>query len=86
VGRHPNGSCANSRVTVSRGDALAAASAAPVVGFDDPAGEHGTVRFEELIGDLQAQVVQADERGQVRAPCATITASRATTPALRLHG
>jgi len=47
--------------------ALAAATAAPLVGRSDSAGEHRAVGLEQLADDLQAEVVQAGERGQVRA-------------------
>ena len=67
VGRHPNGSCASRRGTVSRGDALAAAAAAPLVGLDDPAGQHRPIRLEPLPGDLEPELVEPAERGQVRA-------------------
>jgi hypothetical protein len=46
---------------------LAAAAAAPMVGLHDPAGEHGTVALEALAGDLEAELVESAERGQVRA-------------------
>jgi hypothetical protein len=47
--------------------ALTAAATAPPVGFDDPAGQHRTIGSEPLPDDLQTQLVQAGERGQVRA-------------------
>jgi hypothetical protein len=47
--------------------ALTALSAAPLVRVDDPAGQHRTIRLEPLPGDLQAELVETGERGQVRA-------------------
>ncbi|WP_221443071.1 hypothetical protein, partial [Nocardiopsis algeriensis] len=64
VGRHPSGSCASRRVT---GCALAAAAAAPLIGLDDPAQEHRSIRFQTLAHSLKAEVVESAERGQVRA-------------------
>ena len=48
-------------------DALAAAAVAPVVGVDDPAREHGTIRIESLPGHDESELVQAAEHGHVRA-------------------
>jgi hypothetical protein len=48
-------------------DALTATPTAPLVGVDDPAGEHSPSRFEALADDLQAELVKAGERGQVGA-------------------
>ena len=48
-------------------NALAATPAAPVARLDNSAGEHRTIRFEPLAGDLQAEVVQAGEGSQVGA-------------------
>jgi len=51
--------------------ALTAAAATPalgaVVGIDDPAREHRSIRFESLTGHDEAELVEAAERGQVRA-------------------
>ena len=44
-------------------DTLAAATPAPVVRVDDPAGEHRTVRVEALAGHDEAELVQAAEHG-----------------------
>ena len=38
-----------------------------MVGFDDAAGRHRTVRFEPLALDVQAELVQAAGRAQVGA-------------------
>ena len=46
-------------------DALAATPPAPPVGLGDPAGQHRPVGLQLLPDDLQAEVVQAAERGQV---------------------
>jgi len=48
-------------------DALAATPPAPPIGLGDPTGQHRTIRLEVLPDDLQAEIVQAAERGQVRA-------------------
>ena len=40
---------------------------APLVGLDDPAGQHSTVGFEALAGDDKAELVKPAEGGQVRA-------------------
>jgi hypothetical protein len=40
---------------------------APVVGIDDPTGQYRSVWFEPLSGGFEAELVQAAERGQVRA-------------------
>src|SRR5690606_24727779 len=53
-----------SRCPVGRPDS---APPAPVVRLEHPAGQHRTVGIEQLAGDLQAEVVQAGEGGQVRA-------------------
>lgn len=47
--------------------AFAAAAPAPLVGFDDAAREHCTIGFELLAGDLQAEPIETNELGQVRA-------------------
>ena len=57
------------------GDALAAAAVAPVVGVDDPAREHGTIRVEALPGHDEPELVQAAEHGQVGAAEAGIRGS-----------
>lgn len=46
--------------------AMAPAPAAPVLQTDDPAGKDRPVGFEQLPGDLQADVAQTGEGGQVR--------------------
>ena len=56
-------------------DALAAAAVAPVVGVDDPAREHGTIRVEALPGHDEPELVQAAEHGQVGAAEAGIRGS-----------
>jgi len=48
------------------GGALAAAAPAPLIGLSDPAGEDRAVRLEPLPDDVQAELVEAAERGQVR--------------------
>ena len=48
-------------------DALAAAPPAPPIGLGDPTRQHRPVGLQLLPDDLQAEVVQAAERGQVRA-------------------
>ena len=48
-------------------DALAAAPPAPPIGVDDPTRQHRTIRLEVLADHLQTELVQAAERGQVRA-------------------
>ena len=48
-------------------DSLAAAAVAPVIGVDDPAREHGTIRIETLPGHDQPELVQAAEHCQVGA-------------------
>src|SRR5699024_10979624 len=47
--------------------ALAPAAPAPPVRLDDPALKHRPIGLEALADDLQAELVQTDERGQVRA-------------------
>jgi len=47
--------------------AFAAAPPAPLIRRHDAAGEHSTVRFEPLAGDLKPERVEASELGQVRA-------------------
>jgi len=37
-----------------------------MVGFGDPAGQHRPIRLEALPDDVQAELVEAAERGQVR--------------------
>jgi hypothetical protein len=44
---------------------LAAAPVAPLVGVDDPAGQHRPVRVEALPGHNEAELVEAAEHGQV---------------------
>ncbi|PFG37181.1 hypothetical protein ATL41_1932 [Flavimobilis soli] len=54
---------------VSRQAFAAAAPAPPVrlIDVDDPAGEHRPVRLEMLPDDLQAELIETAERGQVSA-------------------
>ena len=47
--------------------ALAPAAATPVVGLDDPTCQDRTIGLEPLPGDFEAELVEAGERGQVRA-------------------
>jgi hypothetical protein len=47
-------------------NALAAAAPAPVVGVDDPAGEHRAIGVEALAGHDESELVQAAEHSQVR--------------------
>jgi len=47
--------------------ALAPAAPAPDVGLEDPARQHRTAGLEPLAGHLQPELVEAGERGQVRA-------------------
>jgi hypothetical protein len=49
------------------GEALAAAPPTPLVVVDDPAGQHRAIRFQALPGHQQPELIQAAERGQVRA-------------------
>ena len=48
-------------------DAFAAAPATPLVGIDDPAGQQGTAGLEALPDHQEPELVEAAERGQVRA-------------------
>jgi hypothetical protein len=67
-GRHPNGSCANRRVTTSRGTMPSQpAPSTPAIVLDHPAREHSTVGLDALSGDLQAEAIQAAERGKAGA-------------------
>jgi len=54
------------------GHALAAATAAPLVGLDDPAGEYRPIGLQTLAHDTQPQLVKAAELGQVRAREGTV--------------
>jgi len=47
--------------------ALAPTASAPLVGLDDPAGQHSTIGLEALAGDIEAELSEAAERGQVGA-------------------
>jgi len=47
--------------------ALTAATATPGVVVDDTPGQDGSVMFDALAGDHEAELVEADELGQVRA-------------------
>ena len=38
-----------------------------LVGFEDPAREHGTAGFEALAGHLKSELVETAERGQIGA-------------------
>jgi hypothetical protein len=46
---------------------LATAAAAPLVGFEDPTGEHGPVGCETLAGHLESELIETAERGQISA-------------------
>jgi catechol 2,3-dioxygenase-like lactoylglutathione lyase family enzyme len=48
-------------------EALAAAAATPLAGFEDPAREHGTAGFEALAGHLKSELAGTAERGQIGA-------------------
>ena len=48
-------------------EAFAAAASAPLIRLHDPAGEDRAARLQQLAGDLQAELVEPTERGQVRA-------------------
>jgi hypothetical protein len=48
-------------------EALAAAAATPLAGFEDAAREHGTAGFEALAGHLKSELVETAERGQIGA-------------------
>jgi hypothetical protein len=48
-------------------EALAAAAGTPLVGFEDPAREHGTAGFEALAGHRKSELVETAERGQIGA-------------------
>jgi len=48
-------------------EALAAAAATPLAGFEDPAREHGTAGFEALAGHLRSELAETAERGQIGA-------------------
>jgi hypothetical protein len=52
--------------------ALAAAAPTPLVRLGDPAGQDRPTRLEPLPEDFQAELVQAAERGQVRASEASV--------------
>jgi hypothetical protein len=47
--------------------AYAAASSAPPVVIDDPAGQHHPIRLEALTGHHQAELVEASEGRQISA-------------------
>jgi len=49
------------------GGALAAATPAPLIGRQDPAGQHRATGLQTRPGDLQPELVQSAERGQVSA-------------------
>ncbi|NYD43532.1 hypothetical protein BJZ21_003615 [Nocardioides panaciterrulae] len=49
---------------VARG-ALATAAPAPLVGFDDAAGQHCSIGFESLPDDSEAEAVESSEGGQI---------------------
>jgi hypothetical protein len=48
-------------------NALAAAAVAPVIGLDDPAGQHRPIRVKPLPDHDETQLIKAAERRQVRA-------------------
>ncbi len=52
--------------------AFAAATPAPLIGLDDPAGEDRSVRVKPLFEDLETELVEAAERGQVGAGEVTV--------------
>jgi len=57
--------------------ALTATPTAPLVGVDDPAGQHRPSRFEALADDLQAELVKAGERsGRTKVAWGTSRSSR----------
>jgi hypothetical protein len=47
--------------------AFAATTSAPLIGFEDPARQHGAIWVEALAGDFKAEPVESAERGQVGA-------------------
>lgn len=47
--------------------AFAAAPSAPLIGFDDAAGQHGTIGFQVLPGHDETEVVNPGEGGQIGA-------------------
>ena len=49
------------------GDTLTPAAPAPLVRLNDPARQHRTIRLQALPDNLQAELVEAGERAQVRA-------------------
>ena len=68
VGRQPSGSCASSRVTVSGSSCTPAASApalGAVIGLQDR--QDRAIGLQTLADHDQAELIQAAERGQVRA-------------------
>lgn len=67
VGRHPSGSCASRRTTVSRGAPSQPQRPAPLVRIYDPAGEHGTIGLEPLPDGFEAAFVKAAKCSQVSA-------------------
>ncbi len=76
VGRHPNGSCASRRVTLSLRYPFTSARTTParrVVGIDDSAREDSAIWLESLPDDFKSELVQARERGQVRAGEGSVT-------------
>ena len=46
--------------------ALASATTAPLVRIYDPAGQDCTTRLQALSHDVETELVQTDERGQVK--------------------
>ena len=48
-------------------EALTAAAATPLAGFEDPAREHGTAGFKALAGHLKSELAETAERGQTGA-------------------
>ena len=71
VGRQPSGSCASSRVTGVPGSSCTPAASAPalgaVIGLQDPARQDRAIGLQTLADHDQAELIQAAERGQVRA-------------------
>jgi len=56
-------------------DPLAATASAPLIRFDDPAGEDRSVRLEPLPCDFKAEPGEPAERGQISAGEARIGSS-----------
>jgi hypothetical protein len=63
-------------------EALAAAAATPLAGFEDPAREHGTAGFEALAGHLTSELAETAERGQTGAREPSSGARRTVAPGM----